>query len=148
MTSGVRRHRVRSRLRCRMISWPAAKQIRWVNPSIATVSPSRTRSATASRIVVCLELIGRPAVVRPAQDAELVPFGIAHLRPEAAFDLDETALGRAESFYACDLRRHRTIGPNVQMDPVLHGLGLGDVDERHHRVAVARPDDLRPAGAP
>src|SRR5919201_5606685 len=37
-----------------MISCPAAKQIRWVNPSIATVSPSRTRSATASRIDVTL----------------------------------------------------------------------------------------------
>src|SRR5438034_9208173 len=37
-----------------MISWPAAKQIRWVNPSMATVSPSRTRSATASRMDVTL----------------------------------------------------------------------------------------------
>src|SRR5438876_6262127 len=37
-----------------MISWPAAKQIRCVKPSIATVSPSRTRSATASRIEATL----------------------------------------------------------------------------------------------
>src|SRR4051812_8092649 len=33
-----------------MISWPAAKEMRWVNPSIATVSPSRTNSRTASAI--------------------------------------------------------------------------------------------------
>src|SRR5262245_31168347 len=33
-----------------MISWPAANPIRWVKPSIATVSPSRTSSATASCI--------------------------------------------------------------------------------------------------
>src|SRR5919106_2854197 len=39
-----------------MISWPAAKQIRCVNPSIATVSPSRTRSATASRIVATFDV--------------------------------------------------------------------------------------------
>src|SRR5690349_11898954 len=42
------RTRVRSRRRCRMISWPAAKGIRWVKPSSATVSPSRTSPATAS----------------------------------------------------------------------------------------------------
>src|SRR2546430_1899541 len=38
-----------------MISWPAAKQIRWVKPSMATVSPSRTSAATASRIDVTLD---------------------------------------------------------------------------------------------
>src|SRR6266568_4654780 len=38
-----------------MISWPAAKQIKWVNPSMATVSPSRTSSATASRMVLTLD---------------------------------------------------------------------------------------------
>jgi hypothetical protein len=30
-----------------MISWPAANGMRWVNPSSATVSPSRTTSDTA-----------------------------------------------------------------------------------------------------
>ena len=44
----------RSRLRWRMISWPAEKPMRCVKPSIATVSPSRTRSATASRIEAVL----------------------------------------------------------------------------------------------
>src|SRR3954462_13652688 len=46
--SGVIRTSVRSRLRWRMISCPAATGIRWVKPSRATVSPSWTRSATAS----------------------------------------------------------------------------------------------------
>ena len=57
MTSGVRRARVRSRLRWRMISWPAANQMRCVKPSMATVSPSRTRSAIASRIDATLEAV-------------------------------------------------------------------------------------------
>src|SRR5204863_6547965 len=84
------RQRVRSRRRWRMISCPAAKQIRWVNPSMATVSPSRTRSATASRIDVTLPpsaiaavtsgldrlATRRDLVLRPAEDAELVSLGI------------------------------------------------------------------------
>src|SRR3954468_8864686 len=40
---------VRSRRPWRMISWPAANGIRCVNPSRATVIPSRTCSAIASR---------------------------------------------------------------------------------------------------
>src|SRR4029450_7289718 len=54
MTSGVSRHRVRSRLRWRITSCPAANEIRWVNPSMARVSSSRTSSATASRIEATL----------------------------------------------------------------------------------------------
>src|SRR3954447_18353123 len=46
--SGVRRTTVSSRRRWRMISCPAATGIRWVKPSSATVSPSWTRSLTAS----------------------------------------------------------------------------------------------------
>src|SRR5688500_15870665 len=57
MRSGVRRASVRSRLRWRTISCPAANEMRWVNPSMATVSPSRTRSAIASRIVATLEAV-------------------------------------------------------------------------------------------
>src|SRR3954453_16964077 len=49
MRSGVIRTSVSSRLPCRTTSWPAANGMRWVNPSIATVSPSRTSEATASR---------------------------------------------------------------------------------------------------
>ena len=58
MTSGVIRASVRSRFRWRMISWPALKPMRCVNPSMATVSPSRTRSAIASRIVATLPGMG------------------------------------------------------------------------------------------
>src|SRR5689334_20600608 len=86
-----------------MISWPAANEIRCVNPSIATVSPSWTSSATASCIVVTLpalvrpalvrpeligpelvrlELIRRPSVSRPAKDAELVALDVLHDGPE------------------------------------------------------------------
>src|ERR1700730_11171770 len=41
------RMRVSRFLRWRLISWPAAWGIRWVTPSMATVSPSRMVSATA-----------------------------------------------------------------------------------------------------
>src|SRR6478609_4720381 len=64
MRSGVRRASVRSRLRCRMISCPAANEIRCVNPSIATVSPWRTSNATASRMVATFDAVtlGDPSV--------------------------------------------------------------------------------------
>ena len=64
-TSGVSRARVRSRRRWRMISCPAAKQMRWVKPSMATVSPSRTRSAIASRIVATFEAAHPVLIVPP-----------------------------------------------------------------------------------
>src|SRR5207253_10612301 len=91
MTSGVRRQSVRSRRRWRMISCPAAKQIRWVNPSMATVSPSRTSSATASRIVATFDpASGMGGLRRGGLDAELVALGVAldeevHDRPSGAF---------------------------------------------------------------
>src|SRR5512146_1448730 len=69
MRSGVSRASVRSRLRCRMISCPAAKQMRWVNPSIATVSPSWTSSRTASAIEATLEgMAGMLAAFGHARD--------------------------------------------------------------------------------
>src|SRR3954451_24216438 len=58
--SGVIRTSVRSRLRWRMSSCPAATGIRWVKPSRATVSPSWTRSATASArdvISACVRIV-------------------------------------------------------------------------------------------
>src|SRR5215203_748425 len=62
MTSGVRRARVRSRRPWRMISWPAANEMRWVKPSMATVSPSRTSVAMASRMEATLvAAMGRSA---------------------------------------------------------------------------------------
>ncbi len=47
--SGVIRTSVRSRRPRRISSCPAAWGIRWVNPSSATTSPSRTSSSIASR---------------------------------------------------------------------------------------------------
>src|SRR5689334_20136949 len=48
-----------------MISCPAAKEIRWVKPSITTVSPSRTWAATASCMLRTLEATGdAPPVTR------------------------------------------------------------------------------------
>src|SRR4051794_34450396 len=62
--SGVIRTSVRSRLRWRMSSCPAATGIRWVKPSRATVSPSWTRSATASArdvISACVRMVNAGA---------------------------------------------------------------------------------------
>ena len=42
------RQKVRPRRPCRMISWPAANGMRWLNPSSAIVLPSRTSDAIAS----------------------------------------------------------------------------------------------------
>src|SRR5438874_1646419 len=129
-----------------MISWPAAKQIRWVNPSIATVSPSRTRSATASRIVVCLELIGRPAVVRPAQDAELVALRVAHLGPGPVTLVDEPDLVCAELAHPLDLRRHGGRRAEIQMHAVLDDLRLRDGLEEESSRASRRIEHERAAG--
>src|SRR5919204_6215348 len=115
MTSGVIRASVRSRLPCRMISWPAAKQIRWVNPSIATVSPSRTSSATASRIETTLFIpplldlraasgVWGPAVIGSAKYAELVALRVLHHGPEAAALVDASLNRRAELQEPSNLR--------------------------------------------
>src|SRR5258708_23316159 len=56
-----------------MISWPALNPMRWVNPSIATVSPSRTTSAMASYIEATFDdgigasIAGWPAGVCPGR---------------------------------------------------------------------------------
>ena len=92
-----------------MISCPAAKQIRCVNPSIATVSPSRTSSRTASRIVATLP--ASVTVVLPAaasdprtascgrssrsEHAELVALGVLHDRPVRVALLDQSLHGGA-----------------------------------------------------
>src|SRR5512139_2337964 len=57
MRSGVMRIRCRSRLRWRMISWPAANGIRWVKPSSAMLAPSCTNSSMASASCRCWQLI-------------------------------------------------------------------------------------------
>src|SRR5690242_17956375 len=122
-----------------MISCPAAKQMRWVNPSIATVSPSRTRSATASRIVATLPPSGIAAFgccVRPLlligwaeQDAELVPLGVLQYGPgrlgsSVAHDHGGTELDEPGHLRVAGSHRGQ-----VQMETVLHGLGLGHLDE-------------------
>src|SRR5512143_2423509 len=70
MRSGVSRASVRFRRRWRMISCPAAKQIRWVKPSMTTVSPSWTWAAMASCMETTFEacsVIGRRYAVNAAQ---------------------------------------------------------------------------------
>src|SRR2546427_3948415 len=110
MTSGVIRQSVRSRLPWRMISWPAAKQIRWVNPSMATVSPSRTSSRTASRMVATLPPSGISRRRLPfgvaAQHAELVASGVQHDRPVRAVLLDEPLDGGAGGLETLHLVLH------------------------------------------
>src|SRR6266511_5035894 len=115
-----------------MISCPAAKQIRWVNPSMATESPSRTRSATASFIVATLltrhppshQVIGRPPVLRATEDAELVPLGVEHDRPEAPALLDEPMVGGARVPQSPHLGGHRSRGTEVEVNAILDDLAL------------------------
>src|SRR6478752_247015 len=71
MTSGVIRASVRLRFFWRMISWPAANEIRWVNPSIATVSPSRTSSRTASAIDATFDVVTGPVSATAANERSL-----------------------------------------------------------------------------
>src|SRR5919109_5677134 len=138
-----------------MISWPAAKQIRWVNPSIATVSPSRTRSATASRIETTLFIpplldvrvasgVWGPAVLRPAEDAELVPLRVLHHRPEAASLVDACLDRRAELLEPSHLGRHRSARAEVDVDAVLDRLRLGDGLEVQ---PVGHPGGIEHAGS-
>src|SRR6266511_5741179 len=133
-----------------MISWPAAKQIRWVNPSMATVSPSRTRSATASFIVATLltchpsgsrPAIGRPPVLRATEDAELVALRVEHDRPEAPALLDEPMVGGARIPQPLHLGGHRSRGTEVQVDPVLDHLALGNPLEVEPVAAAGGADE-------
>src|SRR5687768_1521671 len=97
-----------------MISWPAAKGIRWVKPSRAIVSPSRTSSATAAARVA-----GR------ATSAPRVP------RRDGGVDVDPDRLGlgvaphRIEAHLAAVARlpdaAERRAGPDA----------LGAVDPHH-----------------
>src|ERR687896_2587492 len=53
-----------------MISCPAAKQIRCVKPSMATVSPSRTISLIATRIEVTLDELMRDLTASGLEDRQ------------------------------------------------------------------------------
>src|SRR3954454_4433037 len=106
-----------------MISCPAANEIRCVKPSIATVSPSWTSSATASCIVVTLLKVIRhvsvplavPLAIRGStKDAELVALDVGHDRPEGGLTVDRARrhldvvdLGGSENAEAVDLLAHR-----------------------------------------
>src|SRR5215213_4224977 len=134
-----------------MISWPAAKQMRCVKPSIATVSPSWTSSATASCIDATLviassQLGARPAVLRAPEDAELVALGVEHDRPEGSLDVDASLDRRAERDRAFDLLGHRVVRPHIEVQSVLHDLALGHLLEvqaleRHLLARPARSDE-------
>src|SRR5438445_13712948 len=126
-----------------MISCPAAKQIRWVNPSMATVSPSRTRSATASCIDTTLPASGIAAfghaliladlrfgrIVRPLQHTELVALGIAHHDPGGLGPAEPLHDRRAQSPEAFDLFVPRPGRGQVQVDPALDRFRLGHPTE-------------------
>src|SRR4249920_2090425 len=125
-----------------MISCPAAKQIRCVKPSIATVSPSCTNASTASCMVATLSELTRPSVLGAAQHAELVALGIAHHGPEAPALVDPGDRGGAERLQPRDLGCHRAARAQVEMQAVLHGLVLGDGLEEHRPSgADGRLDD-------
>src|SRR4029453_10737944 len=103
--SGVMRTSVRSRRPWRMISWPAAWGMRWVNPSRATTSPSCTWAATASWRGVMVATPSAPRV--PGWDVGVhvdpdrlrvgvAPHGLeAHLAPVSR--LADAAEGRARA---------------------------------------------------
>ena len=132
MRSGVSRQSVRSRRRCRMISWPAAKQIRWVKPSITTVSPSRTRAATASRMVVTLE----PALKRSRSAGRRswrAPCRCPPRRPRAAAPAGACSCPRPRS------RRPRSNAPWTScLDDLGRGLARGAVLHELHADHEAR----------
>src|SRR6185312_14656976 len=133
-----------------MISCPAANEIRCVNPSIATVSPSWTRSATASCIVVTLlELIRGPAISGTAQHKELVALDVLHDRPErrpavdrAGLLLDVADRRGAERRQPEDLLAHRPGGPEIQVHPVLRDLRFGHRLEEDPACLPARVGDV------
>src|SRR6266571_821940 len=122
-----------------MISCPAAKQMRCVNPSMATVSPSRTRSATASRIDVTLPpsamaaatsgldrlAARRDRVLRPAEDAELVPLGVLQDDPRGLGPAEPLQHRRPEALDPLDLLVPGPARPEVEVQPVLPRLLLG-----------------------
>src|SRR4029453_15317083 len=100
---------------------------------MAPVSPSRTRSATASFIVATLltghpsgsrPSIGRPPVRRAAEDAELVALRVEHDRPEAPALLDEPMVGGTRIPQSLHLGGHRLRRTEVEVNAILDDIAL------------------------
>src|SRR5919197_1374513 len=148
-TSGVSRHSVRLRLRWRMISWPAAKQMRWVNPSMATVSPSRTSSPIASRIDATFpSAMDRSGALRSLFGESRVARGAAFLHLGAGLLEDlEAGLGLVRADHQRGRDPHGPVTGAERQDTapergLLHGVGrvvLRELDTDHE----AQAPDLR-----
>src|SRR5262245_19091076 len=119
--SGVMRTSVRSQRPWRMISCPAACGMRWVNPSSATTSPSRTWAATASGRVALVAAPSAPPV--PGRDlgvdvaprrlgVGIAPHGLeAHLAPVARLAHPAEGRARAHALVAVDPHHAGAEGP-------------------------------------
>src|SRR5271156_6573775 len=97
-----------------MISWPAADGIRWVNPSIATVSPSRTNSRIAA-LRSRINAIGAASalIIWRKLGVHVYPhrFGTGVFLDR--LDAEVAAVARA----AHAAKRRSRIGPLVAIDP-------------------------------
>ena len=103
-----------------------------MKPSIATVSPSRTSSATASRIVATLPgislLAGAPLVESCARAARLLPSAESSL---------DTRRARPLTSSTSSARWRGDVGDRLGEDPDRgRGLGLGHDQRRRHPHAV------------
>src|SRR5215212_6027981 len=113
--SGVILISARSRRPCRISSCPAACGIRWVKPSSATESPSRTSSATASE-----------SETTSATSGGVFGLGLA-AGPAQQLVHGEAALVSVVACQLVDVHRHEPVG-GVAVDPapeperVLHRL--------------------------
>src|SRR5437867_2937450 len=67
-----------------MISWPAAKGMRWVNPSMTIRSSSCTKRATVSFIVMSFDIARHSAPVEKARRAVESPWDLLDLRANHA----------------------------------------------------------------
>src|SRR5512142_3036151 len=129
-----------------MISWPAAKQMRWVKPSITTVSPSCTWRAMACCMVRTLEALSAISRQPSAQfgkalvedrERRIHVVGVDDERrcqaqrclPGAE---QEQSLGEGEAFEPGD-----ELGIRLARLPVLHEL-----DPDHQSLAANLSDDL------
>src|SRR5215475_8297132 len=152
--SGVMRTSVRSRRPWRMISWPAACGMRWVNPSRATTSPSWTWAATASASVVTVAKPSAPRV--PGRDGGVdvdphragvgvAPHGLeSHLAAVAR--LAHAAEGRGGAHPLVAVHPHHpgperpghTVGPGQVAGPQPGAEAVVGAVGHRHRLLVVR----------